>query len=53
VWTDDSGKAGMFFSEMPVATQKFLQKYLAGRTPKGGATRTARLQKTHNVAALV
>ena len=53
VWTDDSGKAGMFFSEMPVATQKFLRKYLAGRAPKGGTTRTARLQKTHNVAALV
>jgi FixJ family two-component response regulator len=34
VWTDNTGKAGMFLNEMTIATQRLLRKWLAQRSHK-------------------
>jgi CheY-like chemotaxis protein len=56
VWTDNSGKAGMFFSEMPVSEQRFLRKWLASRMSRNHverATRSSGAAKPHPAAVLV
>ncbi len=39
VWTDDSGKAGMFFSEITVSAQRFLRNWLATHASKNEPAR--------------
>lgn len=36
VWTDSAGRAGMFLSEMSIATQRFLRNWLARHAEKTG-----------------
>lgn len=45
VWSDDSGKAGMFFNELPETAQRFLKEWLDSRLPGQSTSRSQRSEK--------